>query len=315
MESGLAWLRANLPLFAHDTPGGIPAMRAMLRPDVEVALGPVGESEPRSLWTGEVEFLQGNLPPAPARYVTSALHAVDGERLGWLTIYGPGARAGIAALVIRGDQSMFARMAELLEPARRAAAVLFADIQASSRLARHISTAGYFELIRGFTTAVDDIVIRHKGIVGRHAGDGVTAFFLADQIGSTAGACCAALRAAREIVAWRPQEGRYEEFVVNAGAHWGGALYLGQIVTGGRLEITALGDEVNECARIQQTARNGSLLASKPLIERLDREDADALGLDPLTMSYRTVGELPGVTQKAVRDAGGVPVVHVPWAA
>ena len=183
MASAVGWLRTNLPLLAHHTPGGIAAMRAMLRPEVEAALGPLEECEPRSLWTGEVEFLQGNLPPAPARYVTTALHAPDGERLGWLTIYGPGARAAIAALVIRGDQAMFARMADLVEPARRPTAVLFADIQASSRLARHISTAGYFELIRGFTTAVDEIVIRHRGIVGRHAGDGVTAFFLAEQVG------------------------------------------------------------------------------------------------------------------------------------
>jgi class 3 adenylate cyclase len=316
LESAIGWLRANLPLLAHDTPGGIAAMRAMLRPEVEAALGPVEECEPRSLWTGEVEFLQGNLPPAPARYVTSALHAPGGERLGWLTIYGPGARAAIAALVIRGDQAMFARMADLVEPARRPTAVLFADIQASSRLARHISSAGYFELIRGFTTAVDEIVIRNRGIVGRHAGDGVTAFFLAEQVGSTAAACAAALRAGLEIVGWQPQDGRLgeEELMVNAGAHWGGALYLGQIVTGGRLEITALGDEVNECARIQQTARNGSLLASKPLVERLDADDAAALGLEPMTLTYRTVGELPGVTHKAVRDAGGVPVVPVPWA-
>jgi hypothetical protein len=63
MESALGWLRTNLPLFAHDTPGGIPAMRAMLRPEVDAALGPVEEREPRSLWTGEVEFLQGNLRP------------------------------------------------------------------------------------------------------------------------------------------------------------------------------------------------------------------------------------------------------------
>jgi len=58
---------------------------------------------------------------------------------------------------------------------------------------------------------------------------------------------------------------------INAGVHWGGALYLGQVITGGRLEVTALGDEVNECARIQQSARDGALLASKPLVERLDR--------------------------------------------
>jgi class 3 adenylate cyclase len=240
---------------------------------------------------------------------------VDGERLGWLTIYGPGARAAIAALVIRGDQEMFARMAELVEPARRPTAVLFADIQASSRLARHISTAGYFELIRGFTTAVDETVIRHEGIVGRHAGDGVTAFFLADQIGSTAAPApppCA--RAARSSPGGPRTAARLRRVRGQRRRSLGRGALPRQIVTGGRLEITALGDEVNECARIQQTARNGSLLASKPLIERLDREDADALGLDPLTLSYRTVGELPGVTHKSVRDAGGVPVVHVPWA-
>ena len=78
-----------------------------------------------------------------------------------------------------------------------------------------------------------------------------------------------------------------------------------------RLEVTALGDEVNECARIQQSARDGALLASKPLVERLDPEHAQAFGLDPLTITYRTVGELPGVTPKAVRDAGGIPVVPV----
>ena len=66
-ESAMRWLRRSLPLLAHDTPGGTAAMRAMLRPEVDVALGRLEECEPRSLWTGEVEFLQGNLPPAPAR--------------------------------------------------------------------------------------------------------------------------------------------------------------------------------------------------------------------------------------------------------
>ena len=61
-----------------------------------------------------------------------------------------------------------------------------------------------------------------------------------------------------------------DELRINAGVHWGGALYLGQIVTGGRLEATALGDEVNEAARIQQSARDGALLAYMPLVERLD---------------------------------------------
>ena len=48
------------------------------------------------------------------------------------------------------------------------------------------------------------------------------------------------------------------------------------------------------------------------MVERLDDEDAHELGLDPLALMYRTVGELPEVTRKAVRDAGGVPVIAVP---
>ena len=98
---------------------------------------------------------------------------------------------------------------------------------------------------------------------------------------------------------------------MNVGIHWGGALYLGQVVTGGRLEVTALGDEVNEAARIQQSARDGELLASKSLLERLEPDDAEALGLDPDRIRYRMLAELEGVTDKARRDAGSVPVTEL----
>jgi class 3 adenylate cyclase len=87
---------------------------------------------------------------------------------------------------------------------------------------------------------------------------------------------------------------------------------MGQVVTGGRLEVTALGDEVNECARIQESARDGAVLASKALIERLDPGHSKRIGIDPETVSYCTVAELPGATEKAVRDAGAIPVTEVP---
>jgi class 3 adenylate cyclase len=69
---------------------------------------------------------------------------------------------------------------------------------------------------------------------------------------------------------------------------------------------------VNECARIQESARDGAVLASKALIERLAPEHAKRLGIDPDAVSYVTVGELPGATEKAVRDAGVIPVTEVP---
>jgi class 3 adenylate cyclase len=314
-DTGVAWMRQNIPLMAHDTPGGLDAIRALLPPDHARAVGPLEPRPPQPLWWGELTYLQGGLPPAQTRYFTFALHDAADERVGWAILYLPAAPASIVSLITRGNQGMFARMAELLEPARHETAILFADIQASSALARRLSTQRWFDLIREFSTFADQEVIANKGIVGRHAGDGVTAFFLAEQVGSRAAACAAALHAGRAITAWCPEELGDSELHINAGVHWGGALYLGQVVTGGRLEVTALGDEVNECARIQQSARDGALLASKPVVERLDVGDAHALGLDPLTLMYRTVGELPGVTPKAVRDAGGVPVVAVPRAA
>ena len=308
----LRWLRTNIPLMAHDTPGGADAIRAMLSDDAARALGPLEPGEPQTLWWGELTYLQPGLPPAKTRYLTFALVEPAGERIGWANFYLPAAPASIVSLITRGNQGMFARMAELLQPARHETAILFADIQASSELARHLSSQRWFELIRDFLTEADQAAIRRAGIVGQHAGDGMTAFFLAEHAGSRAAACAAALEAGREIVDWRPPGMERGELKINAGVHWGGALYLGQVITGGRLEVTALGDEVNECARIQQSARDGALLASKPLVERLDPEHAQAFGLDPLTITYRTVGELPGVTPKAVRDAGGIPVVTVP---
>jgi class 3 adenylate cyclase len=83
---------------------------------------------------------------------------------------------------------------------------------------------------------------------------------------------------------------------------------MGQLVTGGRLEVTALGDEVNECARIQTAARDGQVLASKALLEHLDNEDARSLRVNPDMMLYRTISEIPGAPEKSVKDAGGVPV-------
>lgn len=86
---------------------------------------------------------------------------------------------------------------------------------------------------------------------------------------------------------------------------------MGQIVTGGRLEVTALGDEVNEAARIQQVARDGIAFASKAVVERLDPDDAAVVGIDPDTATYRTVAEIPGADEKTVRDAGGIAVTEI----
>ena len=98
---------------------------------------------------------------------------------------------------------------------------------------------------------------------------------------------------------------------VNVGIHWGATLVVGQVAIGGRLEVTALGDEMNEAARIESAATGGIALASKLLLERLEPAEAADLGLDPDEMTYVTIGKLDGSSEKAVRDAGSISVTTV----
>jgi class 3 adenylate cyclase len=102
-----------------------------------------------------------------------------------------------------------------------------------------------------------------------------------------------------------------EDVVLRFGLHWGSTLYVGNITTGGRTEVTALGDEVNEAARIEACATGGRALASKSLIERLDAEDAAALAIEPDHVSYTPLAGLPTATDKARRDAPAIAVCEI----
>jgi class 3 adenylate cyclase len=164
--------------------------------------------------------------------------------------------------------------------------------------------------------AADRCVVRAGGLVGRHAGDGVTAFFLAETLGSESAAASACIGAARSMrlaaseIAIR-SELDSDDIVLRFGLHWGSTLYVGAITTEGRFEVTALGDQVNEAARIEACASGGRALASKELVERLSAEDARTLGLAADQLHYDTLGELPTATEKARRDAPLIAVCEV----
>ena len=310
----------ELPLWASILS---PDARHALREDLETRIGANGDAAP--IWVSPVELdLARRRRPVGMLGVT--VRAADGTIAGTALVFAPLLPARVLALVSEGDEAMFTRMAELTEPRRRPAAVVFADIDSSGPLSRLLPTPAYFELIRRFTTAFDDLVAEHAGIVGKHAGDGASAFFLAAQAeddghpgdsDAAAGALAVALAfpaAVREVVETLAAQGvgvRVEDCRVNLGVHWGANLYIGQIVTGGRLEVTALGDEVNECARIEHVATGGQTLVSKTLLERLDEGDARALGIDPMTLTYRVLADLADSDRKALRDAGSLAVVDL----
>jgi len=224
--------------------------------------------------------------------------------------------ATLGAVAATGDLAHFARMLGVAKPARRPVAILFADLEASSSLSRRLSTAGYFAVGRRFVAAADRCVVDTGGLVGRHAGDGVGAFFLAETAGSqsaAARACIAAARDLRHAMAGVAARSELEpgDVVLRFGLHWGSSAHVGWITTTGRSEVTALGDEVNEAARIEACASGGRMLASKNLLELLDPDDAAALGIDPDHLTYTPLAELTTATEKARRDAPAIAVCAV----
>jgi class 3 adenylate cyclase len=320
-EQALEWARGFMPYIADGTRGGLAALREMAHSIFRPVLSEIEPKPLPPLYIATGQFRQGDLPPLSVHSIVVRLTGEEGDVVGILLLYVLRLPASVLALVGRGDEAMFARMAELTEPAPRPAAILFADLESSAALSRRLASAAYFRLLREMTTAIDAAVASECGIAGKHAGDGVTAFFLSDQLGSDSAAAMAALRTARRLpsVAAHAAEALAAEGVeldsrecrLNVAVHWSGGLYIGQIVTGGRLEITALGDEVNECARIEQSARGGAILASKGVIERLTSEDAAAVGIDAPHVTYRAIAELEGVDEKARRDAGIVAVARL----
>ena len=319
-EHRARWIERNGPYMLHDDPKLPERLAEVLPPGHRDALNGLTPQRAPSRWVSEIEF-DGREFTGRLHYLGERLVDEHGTTFGYVLIYGPSLPASVLGLLTRGDAQAFTRMAELADPGRRQAAVLFADLEDSGALSRRLPSAVYFELIRELVTAIDDAVVGRRGVIGKHTGDGVTAFFLADEHGSRSAASRAALEVAREIaqiaeqIAEGGRAGRLLDaggWRFNTGVHWGSTLYIGQIATGGRLEVAALGDEFNEALRIQQSARGGVTLASKALLERLDQEDAEAVGLEPQRMTYTTVAELPHASEKALRDAGTIAVTELP---
>ena len=275
--------------------------------------------EPPLFWVGGFQYIDprgdGGRPDYRVHVGCVRLNDDDGHLVGWIILFFLGAPAHLVALLARGDVAMYERMADLIDPAPHQAAVLFCDLHHSGRLSRRLPSAGYFKLVRRLWTGFDQVVAGESGIIGKHAGDGASAFFLVDHLGTPSKAAAAAVRASRAIHEISERVFREvvdSECLMKIGIHWGGSLYMGQLMPGGRLDVTALGDEVNEAARVQETAGPGETLASKHLLEQLLPDEATALGLDLEKLTYHPLSDSERASDKAIRDAGGLAITPLP---
>ena len=289
-----------VPYVLGTTPGGRDELRNLADPIYGAV---IDSAEPRPLPSVWTSILQVRTRAGQRVAMRALLWPVEG---GVVELWLPNLSADLVAMLTLTDTGHLERLSRVTRPQRRPSAILFADLEASTPLARRLSTESYFRLVRRVMRAVDDLVVRYGGLVGSHVGDGLTAFYPAELCGGESEAALAALRTARDLesavlaaAASVPGAG---DLRINAGVHWGATVRLGAIMTAARFEVTALGEEVNEAARIEACATGGRVLASKALLERLDDSTVDALGLDP-DVSYQPLAEVTGAPDKARRDA------------
>ena len=313
MPRSMAYLKGEFDFNEEQARDLIPDM---LRPFYDSA-----ETEPSfGMLSDRFMYTVPGLPEIAVEFLLFAIRADDGRFMGAGCVSQMGLRPTLVNLLARGDERMYERMANLQEPRRCQGAVLFADLEGSTRLSRSLSTSTYFGLIRSLATAMDSAIASHGGVVGKHAGDGVSGFFLASEGEDPSSIADEAMIAAREIrsaanevIASLGKETDIDpaKYGMNVGLHWGASLFVGQLVPGGRLDVTALGDSVNECARIQETASGGVMLASKHFLEHLSERAVSEVALDLDTVVYTPIADVDGASEKAVRDAGSIPITRI----
>jgi class 3 adenylate cyclase len=305
--------RIWLPVMLGDARGDRDQVRDLVDPRLHDILDEIEPWAAPSGWA----FVDDRAIRSTFRASLLRLRDSAGKIVGGVAIFKPAvgmtAVARVTGLV---EPEYFERLERVAQPGRQSAAILFGDLESSSALARRLATASFFALVRRITRGADQAIVDAGGIAGQHAGDGVVGFFLVSELGSesaAARACIAAARAMRDALPAVAARSELDASDLQArfGLHWGNGLFVGQIATSARTEVTALGDQVNETARIEACANGARMLASKDLVERLAPDDAAKLDLDPDHMTYTTLADLDSPAGKARRDAPALAVCEI----
>ena len=153
-----------------------------------------------------------------------------------------------------------------LEGERRQVTVLFADVAGFTALAETLDPEDVHRIIERCFEAITAEVHRLEGTINQYTGDGVMALFGApiaheDSARRAVHAALGIQRAIRELSRTREGEGGLA-LQMRIGLNTG-PVVVGKIGDDLRMDYTAVGDTTNLAARMQQTARPGSIRVSE----------------------------------------------------
>ena len=156
-ERSGTWVAENVPQMLADDPSVRERLATMVSPDLR-AIVEEAEPAPVGTWTSVIRLRSVGASLGLIRYFGVRARRPDGAPAATLYLYGSNLPASLLAMVTRGRLTHFERMARLVEPGRREAAILFADVVSSGKLSRRLPSGTYFDFIRDFSTRSDDVI-------------------------------------------------------------------------------------------------------------------------------------------------------------
>jgi hypothetical protein len=165
---------AFFPELLAATSGGRPELGELVDPSFHDLIDDRADSQPRFSFAYQSVSNRSWGIDLGTWHSTLRVYAASGQVAGYVWISKPAAGMSIlGTMASGGDLRHLERIQDVVTADRRPAAILFADLDASSPLARRLATADYFTLARALVRAADQCVVDAGGLVGRHLGDGV----------------------------------------------------------------------------------------------------------------------------------------------
>lgn len=191
--------------------------------------------------------------------------------------------------------------------------VMVADVQNSIKICSELPAEEYFDLINDIWRESAPIFRKYYGTYGKHAGDGMVYYFFPQpdcDYKLNAIQCSLDLQIMMKEITqhWQSRKGWFSDIFLNIGLNEGQE-WFGSYHAGDHVEFTVLGDTINYASRISDFARNGSVWATKSMLNQIPQQERERINFGIprrtrddesvfVTDTYASVGSILDPTQQ-----------------
>lgn len=253
-------------------------MRAMVEPPAEPTPQPEPMPTPESVSASDMEqaswrVLMGKAPEVRrARPIFARLPSAPHCKLCAAPFAGP--FAPIMRMMGRSRwpanpkycRSCFHQLSTYHAGAEVDCSLLFADVRGSTTLAEGMTPREFRDRMDRFFESATRVLIEHDAMVDKYVGDEVMAVFIPGIAGE--------LHAQRAIEAGRALLRLTDHGLPVGAGVTSGVTFVGAVGSGEKVDMTAMGDNVNVAARLASAAGAGELLVTLAAAKAADLADA-----------------------------------------